>query len=183
MPTVDTLPDPRFRFAGNPHLSGHGGGHETNLRRFAADGIRLVGHLDEADGERVRFAPDLSTNLRFADTFFDQRIRPGIDTFIERAEIVAPPDDREPFEFEPPEIGELDLAAEGISTIIWTSGYGLDFGWIDLPIFDAQGAPRHVRGITEVTGLSFLGLPWQLNQGSATLLGVGSDAQYLAEQW
>ncbi len=46
LPTVDTLPDPRLRFACNPHLSGHGGGHDTNLRRFAAGGIRLVGRFE-----------------------------------------------------------------------------------------------------------------------------------------
>ena len=183
LPTVDTLPDPRLRFACNPHLSGHGGGHETNLRRFAADGMRLVGRLDGADGERVRFAPDLSANLRFADTFFDDRMRTGIDTLIEAAGIDAPPDDREPFEYEPPEVSELDLAAEGVSTVLWTSGYRLDLGWIDLPIFDEQGAPRHVRGVTDVPGLTFLGLPWQLNQASATFFGVASDAAYLAERW
>ena len=183
LPTVDTLPDPRLRFACNPHLSGHGGGHDTNLRRFAADGMRLVGRLDGADGERVRFAPDLSANLRFADTFFDERMRTGIDTLIEAAGIDAPPDDREPFEFEPPEVLELDLAAEGVSTVLWTSGYRLDFGWIEQPIFDEQGAPRHLRGVTEVPGLAFLGLPWQLNQASATFFGVASDAAYLAERW
>lgn len=183
LPTVDTLPDPRLRFAGNPHLSGHGGGHETNLRRFAADGIRLVGHLDGVEGERVRFAPDLSANLRFADTFFDERMRKGIDTVIEMAGIDAPPDDREPFDYEPPEVPELDLAAEGVSTVLWTSGYRLDFSWIDLPIFDEQGAPRHVRGVTEVPGLTFLGLPWQVNQASATFFGVAADSGYLAERW
>lgn len=183
LPTVDMLPDPRLRFAGNPHLSGHGGGHETNLRRFAADGIRLVGRLDGVDGERVRFAPDLLTNLRFADTFFDERMREDIDTVIELAGIDAPPDDREPFNFEPPEVPELDLAAEGVATVLWTSGYRLDFSWIDLPIFDEFGAPRHVRGLTETPGLTFLGLPWQLNQGSATFFGVAADAGYLAERW
>ena len=183
LPTVDMLPDPRLRFAGNPHLSGHGGGHETNLRRFAADGIRLVGHLDGADGERVRFAPDLSANLRFADRFFDERMRTGIDTVIELAGIDATADDREPFDYEPPEVPELDLAAEGVSTVLWTSGYRLDFGWIDMPILDEQGAPRHVRGVTEVPGLTFLGLPWQRNQGSATFFGLASEATYLAERW
>jgi putative flavoprotein involved in K+ transport len=99
------------------------------------------------------------------------------------AGIDAPPDDREPFDYEPPEVPELDLAAEGVSSVVWTSGYRLDFGWIDLPIFDEQGAPRHVRGVTDVPGLTFLGLPWQLNQGSATFICVASDAEYLAERW
>ena len=183
LPSVDKLADQRLRFACNPHVSGHGGGHETNLRRFAAGGIRLVGRLADADDEVVRFGSDLSGNLRFADGFFDDRFRTGVDTFIERAGIDAPPDDREPFEYEPPEVGELDLAAERISSVIWTSGYAVDFRWIDLPIFDEAGMPRHNRGISEVPGLTFLGLPWQLNQGSAALFGVGLDAQYLAERW
>ncbi len=183
LPSVDKLPDPRLRFACNPHLSGHDGGHDTNLRRFAAEGMRLVGRLEGVDGERVRFAPDLSANLHFADKFFDERIRAEVDGIIEAAGIDAPPDDREPFEYEPPEVPELDLAADGISTVLWTSGYRLDFSWIDLPIFDEQGAPRHLRGVTEVPGLTFLGLPWQLNQTSATFVGVASDARYLAERW
>ena len=182
LPTVDTLADPRLRFAGNPHLSGHGGGHDTNLRQFARGGMTLVGHLEDSNGERVHLASDLAANLRFADGFFDERMRTGIDRFIELAGIDAPPDDRQPVVFDPPEVGELDLAAEGISTVLWTSGYRLDFGWIDLPIFDAQGAPRHVRGVTEVPGLFFLGLPWQLDQASATLFGVGRDGSYLADR-
>ena len=183
LPTVDKLPDPRLRFACNPHLSGHGGGHDTNLRRFARDGIRLVGRLDGVDGERVRLAPDLAANLLFADTFFDERMKTGLDTFIEVAGIDAPPDDREAVDYEPPEVLELDLAAEGVSTVLWTSGYRLEFSWIDVPIFDEFGAPRHVRGVTGVAGLTFLGLPWQLNQTSATIFGVAGDAQYLAERW
>ena len=183
IPTVDTLPDPRLRFACIPHLSGVDGGHETNLRRFAAQGIRLVGHLEAADGERLRFAPDLRENLRSADDFFDEHLRKGIDTFIERAGIDAPPDDRQPFAFEPPDASELDLAVEAVSTVIWASGYRLDFGWIDLPIFDDQGAPRHTRGLTEVPGLSFLGLPWQLDEASTSFFGAGRDAHHLADQW
>jgi putative flavoprotein involved in K+ transport len=182
LPTVDKLPDPRLRFAGNPHLSGHHGGHDTNLRQFAADGMALLGHLEAGDGERIRVAPDLAANLQFADGFFDERFRELIDTFIERAGVDAPPDDRQPFNFDPPEVAELDLAGEGISTVIWTSGYRLDFSWIDLPILDDQGSPRQVRGVTEVPGLFFLGLPWMVDQGSATLFGVGRDGAYVAEQ-
>jgi putative flavoprotein involved in K+ transport len=183
LPTVDTMTDPKIRYGGNAHLSGHGGGHETNLRQFALDGIRLVGRMDGIDGERTRFAPDLAANLRFADTFFDERMRAGIDRLIEETGMDATPDDRETVEFQPPEVPELDLAAEGVSTILWTSGYRLNFSWIDLPIFDDMGIPRHVRGVTEVPGLTFLGLPWQHYQGSHAFFGVVADAQYLADRW
>src|SRR5512140_486981 len=79
LPTPAQLPDPRARFACNPQLSGHGGGHDTNLRAMARDGLRLVGRLEGADGTRARFAPDLPDTLRFADGFFEARFRPVCD--------------------------------------------------------------------------------------------------------
>lgn len=183
LPDVDELPDPRARFACNPHLSGHGGGHDTNLRRFAAQGIRLVGRFEGAQGHRARFAADLSANLAFADVFFDERFRGLIETFIERAGLDLPPDDRVPFELEVPEVTELDLRAEGISTVLWTTGYAPDYGWLDLPVLNELGVPRQVRGISEVPGLTFIGLLWQRNQASANFVGVAADADYLASQW
>jgi putative flavoprotein involved in K+ transport len=183
LPTLEQLPDPRLRFACNPHLSGHDGGHDTNLREFAARGITLVGRLDGADGERVRFAADLNANLEFADRFFDERLRPLFEAYIERSGAEAGPDDGvPPFRFEVPEVTELDLAAEGISTVIWTSGYRFDHSWIELPILDADGIPRQTDGLTEVPGLAFIGLPWMRDMGSATLLGIGRDATILAER-
>ena len=183
LPSVDQLPDPRARLACNPHLSGHGGGHDTNLRKFAADGVRLVGRLDAADGETVRFAPGLEENLSYADRFFDERFRPGCEALVERLGLDLPPDDREPFEYTVPEVPELDLAAEGISAVLWTSGYAVDFGWIDLPIFDELGFPRTTRGMTDVPGLAFLGIIWQFNLSSGNLTGMALDAAYLAERW
>ncbi|HEX5823825.1 MAG TPA: NAD(P)-binding domain-containing protein [Candidatus Limnocylindrales bacterium] len=183
LPSVDQLPDPRARRACNPHVSGHHGGHDTNLRKFAADGVRLVGRLDAADGERVRFASGLEDNLRFADDFFADRFQALCEAYIERMALDVPPDDREPFVYPVPEVAELDLAAEGVSSVLWTSGYGLDFGWIELPIFDEMGFPRTTRGVSEVPGLSFLGLLWQFNQASGNLSGLALDARYLAERW
>jgi putative flavoprotein involved in K+ transport len=183
LPTVGAMPDPRARLACNPHLSGHGGGHDTNLRRFAADGMRLVGRFEGTDGERARFAADLGANLTYADGFFDERFRSVYDTFIERAGLDAPPDDRSPFEYEVPEVTELDLRAEGISTVLWTTGYAPDYAWLDFPVLDEVGLPRHSRGVSEVPGLSFIGLLWQHNQTSANLVGVAADAAYLASRW
>jgi putative flavoprotein involved in K+ transport len=183
LPTVESLPDPRARFACNPHLSGHGGGHDTNLRRFAADGIRLVGRFEGADAGQARFAADLAANLTFADEFFDERFKTLLDTFIERAGLDLPPDDRVPFRFEVPEVTDLDLRAAGISTVLWTTGYAPDYGWLDLPVLDEAGVPRHARGISEVPGLSFIGLLWQYNQASANFVGVAADAAFLVSRW
>jgi putative flavoprotein involved in K+ transport len=180
LPAADRLPDPRLRLAGNPHCSGHGGGHDTNLRRFAAEGMTLLGRIQAVDGARLRLAPDLAVNLGWADRFFDERFRGLFDAFIERAGIDAPPDDRVPFDFEPPVLAEIDLERAGIATIVWTTGYRLDYGWVDLPIFDELGFPRQVGGASEVPGLFFLGSLWQSTQASSTLFGIGIDARRLA---
>lgn len=183
LPTVDTLPQPRAKFACNPHMSGHDGGHDTNLRRFAADGIRLVGRFESAEGERARFADDLEANLAFADGFFDERIKPLFEKFAERASLDLPPDDHEQFPYSVREVTELDLAAEGISTVVWTTGYAPDYRWLDVPALGEFGLPRHIRGVSDVPGLTFLGLLWQLNNASANLTGVAADAEYLASRW
>jgi len=180
LPSVDKLPDPRMRLMGNPHLSGHGGGHDTNLRRFAATGMTLIGRIEGVAAERLSMAADLPANLARADAFFDERFRDICDRFIERSGIEATADERVPFDFEPPEIRELDLAAAGISSVIWTTGYRLDYRWLDLPILDEQGIPRQRRGVSHVPGLFFLGLLWQRNQLSATLMGPAMDARHLA---
>ncbi len=183
LPTVGQFPDPRLRFSCNPHVSGHRGGHDTNLRQMALDGIRLVGRFVAADGERTTFAADLADNLKFADAFFDSRFRPLCDTFAERAGIEVTDDDREWPTYEPPEVTELDLAREGIATVLWTTGYAPNYGWLDLPILDEFGVPRHVRGVSELPGLTFIGLLWQHNNASANLGGVAVDAEYLASRW
>jgi putative flavoprotein involved in K+ transport len=183
LPTVDQLPDPRLRLACNPHLSGHGGGHDTDLREFARRGIRLAGRFQGADGERATFAADLTANLAYADGVFDERFRPLFDRYIEAAGIDAPAGDFARSDFQPPELTELDLADAGISSVLWTSGYATDYGWLESVALDEFGVPRQHRGVGEVPGLTFLGLLWQYNQASANLAGVANDAAYLADQW
>lgn len=183
-PTVDTLPTPAARFAGNPALTGHATTRQADLRRYAADGITLLGHLDRIDGERVSFAPGLSQTLARIDRFFDERFKQPFDRLTDVARLDVGPDDRTPFDFEPPEVPELVLAEAGISTVLWTSGYRLDFSWLDLdqPILDEFGYPRHQRGITEVPGLAVAGLPWLHTQASASLMGPAADGRYIAER-
>ena len=183
LPTVGELPDPRARFACNPHLSGHDGGHETNLRQLALDGIRLAGRFAGAGGSLVRFDADLAPNLDFADEFFETRFQPIIDAYASRAGIEVAADDRATVAYDPPEATELDLRAEDIGTVVWTTGYRPDYGWLDLPILDEFGTPRHERGVSEVPGLFFLGMLLQHDNASANLAGVGRDAAYLAERW
>jgi putative flavoprotein involved in K+ transport len=177
-PSVDTLPDPRARLAANPQLTGHGGGHDVDLRRLAESGVTLSGRPTALSGERLRLAPGLSASLARTEQVFDERFRPLIDRFIDKAGINAPAYVRTLSSYEPPDIDELELARAGISTVIWATGYRPDFGWIVPPIVDAMGFPRHERGVSDVAGLYFLGLTWQHTQASATLIGPRLDAPH-----
>ena len=67
--------------------------------------------------------------------------------------------------------------------MLWTTGYRPDYRWLDLPVLDEFGAPRHVRGVTEVPGLTAIGLLWQHTAASANLIGMHLDAAYLASRW
>jgi putative flavoprotein involved in K+ transport len=179
LPTVDKLPDPRARKAANPQLTGHDGGHDVDLRRLAESGLTLLGRPIGVSGDRLQVAPGVSTALARTEQVFDERFRPLIDRFIEKSGIDAPGYERTLSSFDPPEQEALDLSRAGISTVIWATGYRPDFGWIDLPIFDDMGFPRHLRGVSDVPGLYFLGLLWQHTQASATLMGPRLDAPYL----
>src|SRR4029077_6462180 len=64
--------------------------------------------------------------------------------------------------------------------VIWTTGYRPDYSWINIPGVARDGHLIHRRGVTDVPGLYFLGLPWQHRRGSALLGFVQEDAAYLA---
>jgi len=183
-PTVADLPTPAARFECNPHVSGKDGGHDIDLRRFARQGIHLYGRLEAVDGTgtSVHFTDDLGERLSFADRRFDEEFRPLFDGYIAAAGIDAPPDDRPPpDDFTPASVTELDLDRAGVRTVIWATGYRLDFSWVDLPVFDEWGYPRHVRGVTEFPGLYAVGLPWLFSEPSSVFAGVGADAAHVVE--
>jgi putative flavoprotein involved in K+ transport len=181
LPTFDQLPSPHARFNGNPSLSGHKGGHSTDLRAMAESGITLVGRIDRVEGERLRLAPGLGVTLDRIDAFFGERFQPIIDRFIDAAGEAAPPDDNVWSSFEPPQPEVLDLGRAGISTVLWTSGFRPDYSWIDAPVTDEMGLPRTSRGAGDVPGLYFVGALWQTNQTSATLFGPHVDGRRVGE--
>jgi putative flavoprotein involved in K+ transport len=68
-----------------------------------------------------------------------------------------------------------------VKNVIWCTGYQHGFPWIDLPIFDDHGEPDHQAGIVDrVPGIYFVGLHFLYSMTSATLMGVGRDAERIA---
>jgi putative flavoprotein involved in K+ transport len=182
--TVDQLPSPAARFACHPDLSGKDGGYEINLRQLASEGVVLLGRLQEVQGSRAILAPDLEDNLNKADAQAEQLIQ-AIDHYVLETRMEMPvestSEDSIPMWLPPADpLLEVDLYAAGISTVIWATGFQLDFGWVHVPVFDEAGSPLHQRGITSSPGLYFLGLPWLSKEKSALLFGIGEDAAFLA---
>jgi putative flavoprotein involved in K+ transport len=66
-----------------------------------------------------------------------------------------------------------------VNTIVWCTGSRPDHGFLDLPVFDESGRPRHHRGVSVVPGLYFLGLPFQFALASEQIQGLDRDARYL----
>ncbi|MFJ6156569.1 flavin-containing monooxygenase [Pseudarthrobacter sp. NPDC092184] len=177
------LPTPAARFMCNPLLSGNDGGHSIHLRELGRRGVRLHGHLEGTDNGVLVFSDDLPGRLAMVEAGFSQRLKLMADAYIEAAGIDAPPAEARPDDtWLPGESGaRLDLAAENITSVIWATGYGLDFSLLDMPVLDEWNYPRHTRGVTDVPGLYAVGLPWLTRHLSATLALVGDDARYVAE--
>jgi putative flavoprotein involved in K+ transport len=74
----------------------------------------------------------------------------------------------------------VDGTEPSVDAVIWASGFGIDHAWIKLPIANDDGSLHHCRGVADMPGLYFLGLPWQHTRGSALLGRVKHDAEYLA---
>jgi putative flavoprotein involved in K+ transport len=81
--------------------------------------------------------------------------------------------------------GGLPVLEDGrvldVANVIWCTGFHPAFSWIDLPIFDEHGEPRHDRGVVSgEPGLYFVGLHFLYSFSSSMIHGVGRDAERIA---
>lgn len=167
-------------------VSGAYGGQTMDFRRLAGEGVTLVGMTDGfADGV-LRFKGDLAKNLANGDASYTEMLD-AADAYVERTGIALPEEPAARNTWPDPAcltnpIRTLDLAREGITTIIWATGFRQDFSWLKVDGFDDQGRPLHQRGVSVEPDVYFLGLPWQSRRGSTFLWGVWHDARFIADQ-
>ncbi|MCV7021173.1 flavin-containing monooxygenase [Mycolicibacterium aichiense] len=167
-------------------VSGAHGGHTVDFRDLAARGITLLGMAGPYENGVMKFAPDLRANIESGDRNYLSMLDEA-DAYIARNGLDLPEEPQARVFAPDPEcvrnpIGSLDLAAAGITSIIWAVGFAFDFGWLQVDTFDDSGRPRHQRGVSSEPGVYFLGLPWQSRRGSSFIWGVWHDAKYLADQ-
>jgi putative flavoprotein involved in K+ transport len=167
------------RFRVNHYVTGRDGGRDIDLRLFARQGMRLYGRLKTVEDGVFRFADDLEHNLDQADAV-SESIKDTIDTYIASNGISAPDEPRYTPVWRPSD--QLGLSTSDITSVVWSTGFGRDHRWIDVPVFDGRGYPTHDRGVTSSPGLYFVGLPWQHTWGSGRFSGVAADAEHIVDR-
>ena len=157
-------------------ISGANGGQTVDLRRYAASGMRLLGRVLGARDGVLALSQDLAEMLAAGDAAYA-----GFTKAADDYSGASEPEEAPVFPEPPPSPASLDLRAEGVGSVIWATGYRTDFGWVGLDIFTPEDRLVHKRGVTDVPGAYFLGLPLLHKVKSSFLSGVGEDADWIAE--
>ena len=178
--TFETLPSPAARLTCNPPVSGNDGGHDCNPTWLAARGAVLLGRVEAIDGRRVELGPGLEESLAAGQNFV-RSFRQRVDDHVAARGLDAADPEPEPPSEPVPVVRRIDLDGEGVGTILWANGFRPDHSWRDDCATDDQGWPVQTRGITPVPGLFFVGLHWLHKRKSSLFLGVGEDADHVAE--
>jgi putative flavoprotein involved in K+ transport len=180
--TIDEVPDPAAsKRTPSLALTGANGGEQLDLAVLHRFGVTTAGRLERFDGARAVFSRDLQATVGDAERRM-HRVLDRIDDHIEQAYGGCWPHERDRVADValPPGPSSLDLAATGISTVIWATGYRRAYPWLHVPVLDPDGEIAHRRGVTPVDGLYVLGLKFQHRRSSHFIGGVGADAAFVA---
>jgi putative flavoprotein involved in K+ transport len=151
--------------------------HDLDLNTLQAQGVRLAGRLVATDGRHLAFADDLRDTVGESDA----KLGAVFDRIDPVADAMHAPHDEIPAPIEVPATPtHLDMRAENIRSIMWTTGFRRSYPWLQVPVLDARGNIRQTEGVTEVPGIYTIGLKFQRARNSHFIDGVGNDALILA---
>ena len=166
-------------------VSGARGGQTIDFRVLANQGITLVGLTKSFNDGVVTFESDIAANLAQGDQNYLSLLN-AADAYIARNGLDLPEEPEARNMLPDPEcvthpILELDLAEANVTSIVWATGYAVDYQWLNVNAFDAKGKPQHQRGVSSEPGVYFVGLPWLSRRGSSFIWGVWHDAKHIAD--
>ncbi|MEM7464030.1 MAG: NAD(P)-binding domain-containing protein [Pseudomonadota bacterium] len=173
----------RARRVPSLQLAGSDNRDDMDLNAVDDIGVRKVGRLAGIRDGKAMFSGSLANVCALADLKMN-RLLNTLDEWATENDM-----DRKvasPHRFESTRIDEksplgMDLAAEGIKSVIWATGFRPDYSWLDVPVFDRKGRIRHDGGVAEVPGLYVMGLPFLRRRKSSLIDGVGDDAKILSD--
>lgn len=165
-------------------VSGAYGGHTMDFRRLTAQGVTLLGRAGAYAEGKLAINDDLERNFTAGDGYY-LAVLEEADAYAAREGLDLPEEPEAKVLGPVPEcvtnpVLSLDLKQEGITSIIWATGFMMDFGWLKVGKFDEKGRPEHTNGVSPEPGLYFLGLPWLTCRASSFIWGVWRDARDVA---
>jgi putative flavoprotein involved in K+ transport len=181
----EDLQDPNEVHAKQAQISGTRGGHTVSLQQLGRDGVTLLGRLTVVRGTSLCFGADLEANVAKGDEI-STKVKGMVDMVVSKAGIDAPAAEPDPVEepfpgvVEMAAVRELDIEGADIRSVIWATGFGPCFDFLDTTLLDEAGSPRHRDGIGEVPGLYCLGFTWLRRRTSGLIAGVSGDAEQIA---
>jgi putative flavoprotein involved in K+ transport len=161
-------------------VTGVGGGHDLNVRVLEEQDVILLGTLRGFAGDVVHVADDVEAILSAADAMCDETVR-AISAHAVGQGLDIPPPEKSWIAGPRSHPSSLSLRDTGITSVVWSTGYSLDYDWVDAPCLDGAVQPLQQRGVGQPPGLYFLGLHWMHTFKSGTFLGIGDDAAYVVD--
>ena len=168
---------PSLQLAGSPERK------TLDLNALTGIGVKLVGRVAGMSDGKAQFSGSLHNQCAMADlkmnrllnTIDEWATENGVDGETEAPHRFAATE----VEASPPLT--MDIAASGISTILWSTGYLPDFSWLDVPVLDRKGQVRHDGGVVEAPGMYLMGMQFLRRRKSALIDGAGDDASDLSD--
>jgi len=184
---TEDIADPKILDLKQPQVSGVGPmGHTISIQSLASKGAVVVGKTIGAKGGVIELLPNAAEHVRFSDEF-SASVKIMIEQYIAEHHLDAPPPALDPAD-EPDDKAavtstatSLDLRKEGITSIVWATGFTGDFSYLMGHPFDRTGKPVHRNGIMNFPGLYIVGIPWLRTRKSGIVWGVNDDAPFINE--
>jgi putative flavoprotein involved in K+ transport len=155
----------------------------VDLAALAACGVRLVGRLASVDDGLARFSGALRNVCALADLKMARFLARADEWATTSGLDDALPPPARPARTPVPDRPclSIDLTREGITTVVWATGFRPDHSWLDLPVI--SGRLRHEGGVvTDAPGLYALGLPMLRTRASTYIHGATADSEALADR-
>ncbi len=173
----------RARHVPSPQLVGSDDRRSVDIGSLRERGVRVVGRLGRLADGRAQFSGGLANTVRLADLKLD-RLLDRFDDWAAATDVSGLGDVERlaPTEVDAAPALELDLAASGISTVLWATGYRPDYSWLDVPVLDYKGRLPHSGGVVDKSpGLYVMGTSLLRRRRSTYLGGAAQDSEELAE--
>ena len=174
----------RARRIPSPQLVGTPERATLDLNTLSDQGVRLVGPLVGFSDGTAQFSGSLRNKCtladlkqgRLLDTIDEWVAEKGLDDEVGASRRFTPTrvEDSPPL--------TLDLARNGVRTVIWATGYEPDHAWVHVPVFDRKARLRHDGGVvTGSPGLYRIGLNFLRRRKSSFIHGIEDDARELTD--